>query len=331
MVKARRRRCVGHRAGCVPVAGRRDSMIRHYEINQGRLVENASAEGPVLLCVEPDDAERRRLVEEYRLDEHTLNSSLDPDELSRVETEVDHVAVILKRPKRYSTEDNFLFRVSSAGLFLFRDRLLIVLPEDAPIFETRRFNQVRSLPDILLRVINSSILHFEEHLKVINMLTDALEREVNRAMENRHLLHLFTLEKSLVYYLNAIGSNGRLLARLKVSATRLGFGEVDVELLEDVIIENSQCYEQAEIYSQVLSGLMDARASIVSNNLNVLMKTLTLVMIAIMLPTFVISVFSMNVPLPFGETPGMVPFWLIMVMAAASTGLVLLTWRLKRW
>ncbi len=306
-------------------------MMRHFQISEGRLVETGSAAGPVFLCVNPDEAERRRLVDEYRLDEHTLASSLDPDELSRLEIESDHVAVILKRPKRYSSADNFLFRDSSAGLFLFRDRLLIVLSEDAPIFETRRFNQVRSLPDILLRVINSSILHFEEHLKVINLLSDALEQEINRAMENRHLLHLFTLEKSLVYYLNAIGSNGRLLARLKASATRLGLGADDVELLEDVIIENSQCYEQAEIYSQVLSGLMDARASIVSNNLNALMKTLTLVMIAIMVPTFVIGVFSMNVTLPFRWSEGLWPFWIIMLMAAASTGTVLLVWRLKKW
>lgn len=307
-------------------------MIRHYQMHQGRLVESDPGDAsPVLLYIQPDDAERRRLVEEFHLDEHTLNSSLDPEELSRLEFESDHIAVILKRPKRYSSEDNFLFRVSSAGLFLFRDRLLIVLAEDVPIFETRRFNQVRSLPDILLRVVNSSIVHFEEHLKVIAMLSDALEDEIHQAMENRHLLHMFTLEKSLVYYLNAIGSNGRLLARLKASAGRVGFVPDDVEMLEDVIIENSQCYEQAEIYSQVLSGLMDARASIVSNNLNMLMKTLTLVMIAIMLPSLVVAIFSMNVPLPFGESQGIWPFWVIMSLVLASVCGVLFVWRLKRW
>ena len=96
-------------------------------------------------------------------------------------------------------------------------------------------------------------------------------------MENRYLLNLFTLEKSLVYYLNAINSNGMVIEKIRHNAAKIGFSQESLELLDDIIIENDQCLKQAEIYSNILTGLMDARGSIVSNNLNVLMKTLNII------------------------------------------------------
>ena len=118
------------------------------------------------------------------------------------------------------------------------------------------------------------------------MLAASIEHQINMAMENKLLLNLFTLEKSLVYYLNAINSNAILIERLKNNAVKIGFTQENLEFLDDVIIENNQCHEQAQIYSTVLAGLMDARVSIISNNLNVRIKTLTIITIAIMLPTW---------------------------------------------
>ncbi|MCY2931631.1 MAG: magnesium transporter CorA family protein [Planctomycetota bacterium] len=303
-------------------------MLRRLQIQDGRVVENG--EGPVWIYVAPDETERKFLVETMRLDEHTLASSLDADELGRIEFEPDHAAIIFKRPRNYSSQDNFLFKVASTGLFLFKDRLVIVMAEDAPLFEGKRFLRLQSLPELVLKLVFRAIFHFEEHLKVINAISADLEQEVNTAMENKHLLNLFTLEKSLVYYLNAINTNGKVIDKLKASAPRLGFTIEDVELLDDIIIENSQCYEQASIYSQVLSGLMDARASIVSNNLNVLMKTLNIVMIALMLPTLVVSVFSMNVQLPVPQQGHLGPFWAIMAAGAASVAVVGWLWLRKK-
>jgi len=302
-------------------------VLKQLQICNGKLVEG-NGECPVLVYIAPDEAERRHLVDTYKIDEHTLNSSLDPDELARMEFEPEHVAVIFKRPKNYSSEDNYLFKVASTGLFLFKDRLIIVMAEDAPLFEGKQFLKVQSLQDIVLRLVYRSIFHFEEHLKVINMISGQLEQEVNRAMENKHLLNLFTLEKSLVYYLNAINTNGKVIDKLKNNAAKIGFTPENVELLDDIIIENGQCYEQAEIYSQVLSSLMDARASIVSNNLNVLMKTLNIIMIGIMIPTLVVSIFSMNVEFPLREHP--LAFWFIITLAAGLTTAVGLVWRSRR-
>jgi len=257
-------------------------MLRRYLIQDGKLAETQEATAPVCLYISPDETERRHLVNDLKLDEHTLNSCLDPDELSRLEFEPDHLAMIWKRPKYYSAEDNFMFRVASTGCFMFKDKLVVVVSEDAPLFDGRIFFKLQSLSDLMVKLIYRSIFHFLEHLKVINMISEQLEQKVNEAMENKYLLSMFTLEKSLVYYLNAIHSNGVLVEKLKIAAGKIGLGQEQVEFLDDVLIENNQCYRQAEIYSNILASLMDARASIVGNNLNVLMKRLTVLSVVFM-------------------------------------------------
>jgi magnesium transporter len=146
-------------------------------------------------------------------------------------------------------------------------------------------------------------------------------------MENRHLINLFTLEKSLVYYQNSIHSNGVAIERLKTNAARIGFSPENLEYLEDLIIENTQCYRQAEIYSNIFASLMDARVSVVNNNLSVLMKTLNIITISIMIPTFVVSVFSMNVGIPLADRGW--AFWAILGMAVVASGVVGLVWRAR--
>jgi magnesium transporter len=193
------------------------------------------------------------------------------------------------------------------------------------------FHKISSVSDIALRVIYRSIYHFVDHLKVINMISDSLEEKINSSMENRYLINLFTLEKSLVYYLNAISGNGVVFERLKLNALRLGVVDDNAEMLDDVVIENNQCFKQAEIYSNILAGLMDARASIVSNNLNMLMKNLNVITIAIMVPTFVVSAFSMNVGLPFHLEQSPIAFWVIMGLALLSVFAYLGIWRFKKW
>jgi magnesium transporter len=304
-------------------------LRRMYISDNGKLLEDDKAPAVIYIYIEPTEDEKKELVEKYKIDEHTLNSSLDPDELSRLEFEPEHIAMIFKRPKHYAAEDNFLFRVASIGVFIFKDNLLIVTKEEAPLFEGRQFTKIQSIQDIVLRMINRSIFHFLEHLKAINMLSGEIEQLISTSMENKYLLNLFTLEKSLVYYLNAINSNAVLIEKLKNSASKIGISQENVEFLDDLTIDNSQCREQANIYSQVLSSLMDARASIVANNLNIRIKMLTILTIAIMLPTLVVSYFSMNVPLPFDkESPH--AFWLITAIAISLTLAFIVLWRKKR-
>jgi len=303
-------------------------MIKGYVVKDNRVVEDGGEAAQVLYVVDPTPDEKRMLISTYRLDEHTLNSSLDPDELSRLEFEPDHVAVIYRRPLSYTAGDRLTFKTSAAGLFLFKDRIILVFKEDLNVFSSRVFNRVGSLNDLWLRIVYSSIAHFLEHLRAIYEVTSELEAMVNKSQENKYLLQLFGLEKSMVFYLNSIMTNSVLIERIKNNAARLGLTTEETEFLDDMAIENSQCQRQADIYGNILSNLMDARASIISNNLNVQMKTLNVITIAIMVPTLVVSAFSMNVVIPLQRHPH--AFWIIMSFAFASVVVTAVWWFTRR-
>lgn len=306
-------------------------MLRQYSIVEGKLVEETTGQGPVFLYINPTDDEHKKLIEEFQIDAHTLACCLDPNELGRLEFEPSHAALIIKRPKRYSSEDEFLLKVLSIGLFLFNDRLVIVATEEGQILEGRVYQNVHTLSELVLKITYTCILHFEQHLQVIRQISDELEDQINRSMDNKHLLFMFNLEKSLVYYLSAISSNSRVIERLKANALKLNFTNDEKDLLDDAAIENAQCYEQGNVYSHVLASMMDARVSVVGNNLNILIKRLTIYMISIMVASFTVSVFSMNVRHPFSEDPTLLSFWAIIGITALAAYMVLLIWRLRRW
>lgn len=303
-------------------------MLRKYKIESGKIVDSSDDKGQVLVFINPDENEVRDLVDNYRIDEHTLNSALDPDELSWLEFEPTHTVIIFKRPKNYSAKDQLLFKPTTTGLFLFNDRLIIILTEDINVFEGKIFTKVSSLAEIVLKLMYSSIFHFLRHLRVINMISDELEQKINKSMENKYLLNLFTLQKSLVYYLNAINSNTALIEKIKLNTAKFVFKQEELELIEDIVLENNQCYRQAEIYSDILASLMDARVSIVSNNLNILIKTLNIITIGIMVPTLVVSIFSMNVRLPMQTFP--YAFWVIVGLSTISAFIVWGIWKRKK-
>jgi magnesium transporter len=261
-------------------------MQKKFILREGKVVESPGDAATIIVFENPDETEKRYLIDTLKLDEHTLGSALDPQEVGRVEFEPEHAAIIFKRPKRYTAADNFLFKVTTSGFFLFSDKLIIVGEEVEALFEGRHFSRMTSVQDLFLRMIYHNILHFTEHLKVMNTICDQLEDKVNKAMENRHLLHMFTIEKGLVYYLNAISSNARVLEKLKTNAAKLSLSTEGLEYLDDLLIENAQCSEQANTHAQVLASLMDARASLVSNNLNVMMKNLNAIVIAVAIPSF---------------------------------------------
>ena len=305
-------------------------MLRRFQIENQKIVPFDDEKAPILLYVNPDEAEKRLLVDTHQVDEHTLNSALDPDEQARLECEPGHIAFIYKRPKNYSGEDQLLFKASTMGVFYFGDKIIMVVADETTLFEGKQLAKVGSLRELVIRLIYRAIFHFMEHLKIINQIADDVEQKINKAMENRFLINLFALQKSLVYYQNAVNSNGALIEKIRHYASKFCFTQEEMELLDDIAVENNQCYRQAEVYSNILASLMDARASIVSNNLNVLMKTLNIITISIMVPTLVVSIFSMNVTLPFGlsEHPA---FWVIMGLAAVSVVGFFFFWKYKKW
>ncbi|MBE2205822.1 MAG: magnesium transporter CorA family protein [Chthoniobacterales bacterium] len=310
-----------------------DRQRSFYRIDEegGRLVPCAQGEAQVIVYNSPTIEDEADLLDFHNIDYHTLQSSLDPDELSRLEFEHDHAALIFKRPKSFCADDNFLLKLTSTGVFLYEDYLVVVMPDDAPLFEGRVPFQMHSIQDVILRLLYQSISHFEGHLKAINMLSDSLERRIITSMETRYLLNMFTLEKSLIYILNSINSNAALLDKMKLAAEKLGLDHDQTNILDDIAIENQQCLRRSEIYSQVIADLMDARASIVSHNLNILIKQFTIWTIAIMLANLVVGVFSMNVKLPLPMEVEMWPFYLINILALGSAIGVFWLSRVRKW
>ena len=304
-------------------------MLKKYNIVNRRLAEVDESTAQVFVYTNPTVEEQRFLVESYQIDEHTLASALDPDEQPRLEFEPEHIVMIYKRPKNYSGKDQLEFKVASVGMFLFEAKLVVVLAEDIPLFVGKRFAVVSSIKEVFLKLVYNSISHYVEHLRIIHMISEEIEDKMTESMDNTYLLNLFSLEKSLVYYAEAITSNGFVFEKTRNLSARIGFDEKDQEMLDDIIVENMQCKTQADIYSNILAQLLGARASIVSNNLNLLIKKLNVVTIWMMVPTLVVSAYGMNVALPLSDHPD--AFWMLIGVCLILVWLVMMYWRHKNW
>jgi magnesium transporter len=252
-------------------------MRENFALEAGNVLATAPGAGNISVYTNPTPQESRELLESLRIDEHTLASALDPDEISRIEHEAGQTFIIWKRPDGVSFRDLQMFEVSSIGIFVRPERLTLVLAEETPPFGERRGRAAGSLNDLILQLLLGSVHHYLGHLKVIKMMSGELQAKLAKSMANEYLLKMFSLSESLIYYLNAIEANGAVLAKMKTLSAQLGLTQDQLHLLDDIIIENTQCARQTEIYSHVLSGLMDARGNIVNNNMNVLLKNLMLI------------------------------------------------------
>lgn len=304
-------------------------MLTKYNIMDRKLCVTDDEKAQVYVFTNPTVEEQRFLVSDFQIDEHTLASSLDPDELPRLEFEPEHTVMIYKRPKNYSGKDQLEFKVASVGTFLFSDKLVVVLAEDIPLFVGKRFQKVDSIKNVFLKLVYNSISHYIEHLRIIHLISEEIEDKMNESMDNTYLLNLFSLEKSLVYYAEAITANGFVFEKMRTLASRFGFDENDGEMLDDIIVENLQCKTQADIHSNILAQMLGARANIVSNNLNLLIKKLNIITISLMVPTLIASIYGMNVALPLEHHPD--AFWMLMGLGLVSVWLVMIYWRHKNW
>ena len=307
------------------------SVRSFFRLVGGHLIPCEPNAAEIIAYTSPTMDDEAELQEQYKIDYHTLQSSLDPDELSRLEIEHGHISIIFKRPTSFCAGDNFLLKLTSTGVFLYENYLVIVMADDSPLFEGRVPFGVHSIHDVILRLLYQATMHFEGHLKAINMLADSLERRINTSLENKYLLNMFSLEKSLVFILNSISSNGSLLERMKTLSEKLGFDNEQVEILDDLIIENQQCYRRAEIHTQVLANLMGTRASIVGHNLNQLIKKFTIWTVAIMLASLVVGLFGMNVALPLPMEDAFWPFYVIILLATIIGAAIFFLRRINKW
>ena len=269
-------------------------MKASYQIKDGSIIPVTDERAEVLVYVSPTDDDKRQIIDTLHLDRHDLESALDPDEISRLQLSPDCLSVIWKRPMNASFDQQMRLDVSSVGFFLYQDKLLIITNEDSLPFSSKEFQGVTTSVDILLRFLRHTVHHYLSHLKAIKQLTVELESKISASMENRYLLQMFALGESLVYYLNAIEANGGVLSKLRASAEKISLSRQQMEFLDDTALDNQQCARQAQIYSTVLSGLMDARGTIINNNMNVLLKNLTLINVIFLPLNLIASIGGMS-------------------------------------
>jgi magnesium transporter len=260
----------------------------HFAIVDNHLRRSTPEAAIVSVYSNPSSAVQRKMLESLGIDDHMLESALDPDEISRLEFDQKEkqAFIVLKRPNQEANGRPELLGISSIGILLQSDRLVIVTPDDAPLLDAG--DRAESFHMLLLRMTSSVVDEFMLELKRVKRTSREIQAKLNKSIGNRELLRMFSLSEGLVHYINAIEGNNRALRRLRHLSQRLEINEEELEYLDDIIINNDQCSRQAEIFSTVLGGLLDARGNIINNNMNILLKNLTIINV-VFLPLGVIA------------------------------------------
>jgi magnesium transporter len=182
----------------------------------------------------------------------------------------------------------------------------VIATDDSPLSGLGLRQPLNTPLDVLLDLLFNNIHHYLGHLKVIKLVARELQQKFNASMQNQHLIQMFNLSESLIYYINAIHSNGAVLTRLRNHAAKEHFSAEAIGLIDDLIIENNQCYKQAEIYSTVFSGLIDARGNLMNNSMNNLLRKLTLINVVFLPLNLIASIGGMS---EFSMMTAGVPWW----------------------
>jgi len=252
-------------------------MQINFNIKEGKIVKVDDFNAQIRVFIAPTASEKDDIVSHLGIDANDIDAALDPDEISRVEFAQNHAAIIWKQPYKGSFSLKAQFDVLSVGFFLQKDTLIMIMGDDNIPFNEKIFTRVNSINDVILRYFFFTSRQFLSHLKAIKQVTTRLESKLSISMENKYFLQMFEISESLVYYVDAIEANGAVLEKLRGNATKIHFTQRQTFYLDDTIHENAQSARQANIYSSVLSGLMDARGNIINNNMNVLLRNLTLI------------------------------------------------------
>jgi magnesium transporter len=257
--------------------------------------------------VSPNNDELNELSQKIQAPIEFFTDPLDIDERARIEIEDTYMLIVLRIPYVNKNGENIPFITLPLGIIVTSDFVVSICSIETEIIsdfingKIRRFlteNKERFIFQILFK----TALLFLKYLREINAKTAIIERELHESMKNHELIGLLDLEKSLVYFTTSLKSNEIMMGRL-VGSKLLKSSPDDIDLLDDAIVETKQALEMANVYSNILSGMMDAFASIISNNLNVVMKFLTSITIILAIPVLVASVYGMNVRLPFENSP----------------------------
>lgn len=270
-------------------------MRQTYCFRNGEVHCSEELVAPIWVYSVPTLQEREELRASLGLDDYDLDAALDPEEIPRLEFVENGCAnIIWKRPKNVSIGAQLRFDVSSVGMFVRPDRLVMVTADEQMDFGEREFRGVHGINDFLLKQLLHTVHHYLGHLKVIKQINAELGSKISVSMENRYYLQMLALSESLIYYIDGIEANAAVLGKLRSASHRLALDERQQDSLHDIVLDMQQCARQAGIYSSVLSGLMDARGAIINNNVNTLLKNLTLISVIFLPLNLVASVGGMS-------------------------------------
>ena len=247
-----------------------------------------------------------------------LTDSLDIDERSRFEEEDNVKLIVIKTPTENNSfnESDAYYITIPICIILTHNQIVTVNSFDNPAIKKflntfqNRHTDKRNM--MVLKIFEKIVQNFMEHLKEINQRRNTFEQKLYDASRNEHLLELMRIQKSLVYFLTALRSNELLLMKLQRTNFLL-LNEEEKEFLDDLIVDNSQGLEMANIYSNILSSTLDAFAGIIANNQNEVLKRLSVITIVLTLPVLVASIYGMNVPIPYQHSPN--AFWIPIILS----------------
>lgn len=291
-------------------------MITFYKNNNGLLQTENSENNCWINVVCPTREETQYLLEELQVPEAFYNDIEDFDERPRIETENGWCLIVIRIPFK-SNDEKLPFSTVPLGL-IFKDDVFVSLCfqqtdmlSDFVLYTQRKKITVKNHFDLVLKLLLSSSVWFQKYLKHINQRIKLAEHNLEKSIKNEELQALLQIEKCLVFFITSLKGNDILFHRIRNLKNHAG--SFDPDLLEDVEIELRQAEETTNVYSNILTGMMDAYASVISNNLNIIMKKLTSISIILMIPTLVASLYGMNVPNnlqgnPFG-------FWIILLIS----------------
>ena len=283
--------------------------------------------------VNPTYEELERLSGELHVPLDILTDPLDIDERARCEAEEHWLMIILRVPVVDESASDVPFFTLPIGILVTDKHLLTICRKENDVMRDFMSGRVKTFSTanrrrFALQIFLRTALLYLRDLKEINTSANIVQDKLHKSMVNRHLIRLLSLEKSLVYFTTSLRSNELMVERLhKLASFKLL--EDEQELLEEVMVENRQAIEMANIYSDILAGMMDAFASIISNNVGVVVKMLTAITIVLTLPMLVASIYGMNVPLPFATHPH--AFAIVMGSALVLTAVMSYYFYRRRW
>ncbi|WP_373899494.1 magnesium transporter CorA family protein [Haloimpatiens sp. FM7315] len=300
-------------------------MISIYKSSEkGELREIETVEqGCWINMVDPSEEELTLISKKTNTPMEFLKAALDEEETSRLEID-DDVLIVVDIPFTETEYNSLTYDTYPLAIIHTNNEIITVCLKNSKILkdfvESKvnsffTFKKSRFILQILYRIANFYLIY----LRQIDKKSVLVERKLHKSMKNKELIQLLALEKSLVYFSTSLKANEMTLEKMLKLEIMQKY-EADKDVLEDVIIENKQAIEMCNIYSNILSGTMDAFASVISNNLNIVMKFLAAITIVMSIPNMVSGLFGMNVNVPFSNSPN--GFWFVMALIAGLASVV---------